>query len=199
MARAEFIKKARKPIYQRGLRVEYVSQKGKKEGQTLSKIDKTQPADESDQIFINAGESYYKWSFMYGGDHYSKEKPRASRLTQSEFLSQYYGFQESIEDFSPESAEDIENFVDNLKEEMESLRDECQDKLDNMPEQLQSAPSGEMLQERIDDLDNLVSELDGIDCDYEELEEGDEDEKDSHLTDWLNEKLEEIQGISFGL
>lgn len=199
MARAEFIKKARKPIYQGGLRVEYVSKKGKKEGQTLSKIDKTLPADENDTIFINAGESYYKWSFMYGGDHYSKTQPRASQLTQSNFLSQYYGFQESIEDFSPVEASDIESFVEDLKTEMESLKDECQDSLDNMPEQLQYAPSGEILQERIDDLENLVSELESIDCDYEELEEGDEDERASHLTEWLDEKLEEIQGISFGL
>ena len=59
MAKVNFVKSARKPIYQRGRRVEYVSKKGKREGQTLSKIDRTLPEDEKDEIFINVGESYY--------------------------------------------------------------------------------------------------------------------------------------------
>ena len=50
MARATFVKSARRPIYQRGKMVEYVSKKGKREGQTLSKLDRTIPYDENDEI-----------------------------------------------------------------------------------------------------------------------------------------------------
>lgn len=46
MARATFVKSAQKDIYTYGKRVEYVSQKGKRKGQTLSKTDKTIPRDE---------------------------------------------------------------------------------------------------------------------------------------------------------
>ena len=52
MALVNLVKSAQKDIYTRGKRVEYVSQKGKQAGQTLSKIDKTQPFDETDEILI---------------------------------------------------------------------------------------------------------------------------------------------------
>lgn len=226
MAKASFIKAARKPIYQNGKRVEYVSLKGKREGQTLSKIDRTLPADESDVILINVGESYYTWSFMNGGTYYSKTKPRQSQLTQSNFLSQYYGFQERIEDFEPSEPSEIESFIEEIKSDMESLRDECQDSLDNMPEQLQSAPTGEMIQERIDELDSLISEFENIEMEYDEPDEDelkneiadeegiDTDEanwedkvteemiesmKQSKADSWIEERTEDISGISFNL
>ena len=228
MATASFIKKSRKPIYENGKRVEYVSKKGKREGETLSKIDRTIPRDEEDKIFIPVGGSYYTWSFQYGGTYYSKEKPRQSQLTQSNFLSQYYALQESIEDFSPSEPDEIESFIEDMKSNIESLQDECQTALDNMPEQLQSAPTGELLQERIDSLDSLSSELDDIDTDYEEPEDDDEDllteiaeeegiemgednwkeqitedmitdMKNAKSDEWIQERLEEIGGISFDL
>ena len=49
MAKANFIEIAKKPIYKRGKRIEYVSKQGKRAGQTLSKIDRNQPANENDE------------------------------------------------------------------------------------------------------------------------------------------------------
>ena len=49
MAKANFIEIAKKPIYKRGKRIEYVSKRGKRAGQTLSKIDRNQPANENDE------------------------------------------------------------------------------------------------------------------------------------------------------
>ena len=46
MAKANFIEIAKKPIYKRGKSIEYVSKRGKRAGQTLSKIDRNQPANE---------------------------------------------------------------------------------------------------------------------------------------------------------
>lgn len=160
MARANFIKSARKSIYMNGKRVEYISKKGKREGQTLSKIDRTIPRDENDEIFINKGESYYCWDFMNGGTHYSKTKPRRSQLTQSSFLSQCYSIQERIEDWCPETTDDILQFVEELKQELEEMRDSCQESFDNIPEQLQDAPVGSTLQERIESLEDMINELD---------------------------------------
>ena len=45
MAKATFIKAARKNIYVRGKRVEAVHERGKNAGQKYIKIDRTQPAD----------------------------------------------------------------------------------------------------------------------------------------------------------
>jgi len=210
MAKAVFINKAMKDIYTFGKRVEYVSQKGKRVGQTLLKIDRTIPRDENDPIFIKKGESYWKWEFMTGPAHISKTRPRPSQLTQSSFLSTLYGIQESIQDFSCETAEDFEEAVENFKSELEGLRDETQEKLDNMPEQLQYAPTGELLQERIDDLESTISEFESIDVDFEfdedefedaceeayqeEFEEATETEtpdKEEWKQNWLDEKKEE--------
>lgn len=223
MARANFVKKAQKDIFTFGKRVEYVSAKGKREGQTLSKTDRTIPRDDDDTIFIAKGESYYWWQFQNSPKQYSKTPPRASQLTQSGYLSTLYGIAEQIEDFSADSADELSEFVDNTKTELEELRDTTQESLDNMPENLQYSPTAELLQERVDALETAIDEFDGIDLDYDEKDEDelkellaedlgidtDSDDWDSEITEeqieekrqeleseWVQEKLEEIQGIS---
>lgn len=170
MAKATFVKKAQKNIYERGKEVEYVSEKGKKKGQTLTKTDRTIPADKKDKIFIAKGESYYWWAFQYRPKQYSKTQPKRSQLTQSGFLSTLYDLQDRISDFTAESVEDIISFKDEIASEVESLKDEAQSSLDNMPEHLQeSSSSGETLRERVDELENWQSELEGLD--FEEVDE----------------------------
>lgn len=176
MARATFVKAARKPIYQNGKVVEYVSQKGKRAGQTLTKIDRTIPADENDTIYINVGESYYHWALHMGPKQFSKEAPKPSQLTGSAFLSQVYSITERMEDFTAEEVSDVESFRDEIVSELEEMRDECQEKLDNMPEQLQYASSGETLQNRIDSLEEMISNLEGLN--FEEIDEFVYDEDD---------------------
>jgi hypothetical protein len=231
MARAKFVKKAQKDIYVYGNSVSYISKKGKSEGKTLSKIDKTIPRDDNDKILINKGESYFWWKFKGYPKQCSKTAPRASQLTHSTYLSTLYGIVEEIEDFSTENAEDLEEFFEQIKEQVENLRDDTQDSLDNMPENLQYSPTAELLQERIDSLENAISEIESIDFDYEEEieevlegEEGEEeegeDEQNFHIDnynyegiadmlsdleqkqkekkmEWVQEKLIELQAISF--
>lgn len=197
MARAEFVKAARKDIYCHGKRIEAVHERGKHAGQKYMKLDRTQPADENDKILIHKGESYWTWCFMNQNPQYSKTKPRPSQLTQSEFLSQYYGIQEQIEDFAPEAPEDVQEFVDDIVSQLEELRDECQDRFDNMPYQLQDADSGQMLQERIDECDSLISDLESIDAEYCPDDEENEDEEARQ--EWLDNVLSEIQGLCFNL
>ena len=93
-----------------------------------------------------------------------------------------------------------EDGIEEIKGELEELRDNCQDSLDNMPEQLQEAPTGELLQERIDMLEDVINELDSIDADSflddvdeearEELEV-DEDYEGEDLDDKKRELAEE--------
>ena len=130
---------------------------------------------------------------------------------------------EQIEDFSPNSAEEVQSFRDDIVSNLEELRDTTQDSLDNMPESLQYSPTGELLQERIDSLESAISEFESLDLDFEEKEDSeikeiiaeeegidtdddgweDEitsdqvDEKRQELEDkWVSEKLDEIQSIS---
>lgn len=55
--------------------------------------------------------------------------------------------------------------LEELITDIETIRDECQENLDNMPESLQSSPVGELLQERINGLDEAISILENIDID----------------------------------
>lgn len=139
---------------------------------------------------VKKGESYYWWQFRYGPKRYSKEKPRRSQLTQSDFLSQLYELEDEIAEAAPESPEDLESLRDEWVQRIEDLRDECQEKLDNMPEQLQESDSGQLLQERIDALEEWSNAIGGIDVDY------DEDEAKKMFAEG---KLEEIQQTSSGL
>lgn len=199
MARATFVKKAQKDIYKRGKRVEYVSQKGKRAGQTLSKIDRTIPCDESDEILIHKGESYYWWAFMNGPVNYSKTQPRQSQLTNSSFLSSLYALQERIGDESAVTKEDFDSLKEEIISEAEDLKSQCEDSLSNMPDSLQYSPTGELLQERIDALENWISELEGVECedyDEEELTSGIKEENpeasEDELSTLLAEKIEEL-------
>ena len=223
MARANFVKKAQKDIFNYGKRVEYVSAKGKREGQTLSKTDRTIPRDDDDTIFIAKGESYYWWQFQNSPKQYSKTRPRASELTQSAYYSNLYSIVEQIEDFSTDSAEGLNEFVESIKTELEDLRDTTQESYDNMPENLQYSPTADLLQERVDSLESAISEIESIDLEYYGEDEDDvkliiadeqsidvevdgwEDEAQNFLEEklqeledeWVQEKLQELQAISF--
>lgn len=223
MARANFVKKAQKDIFNYGKQVQYVSAKGKREGQTLSKTDKTIPRDDTDTIFIAKGESYYWWQFQNSPKQYRKTPPRASELTQSAYYSTLYSIVEQIEDFSADSAEELSDFAESIKTELEDLRDTTQESYDNMPENLQYSPTADLLQERVDSLESGISEIESIDFDYEEEDEEElkqtiadeqsidtdvdgweddvenfiEEKRQELLSEWLQEKLEELQAISF--
>lgn len=205
MARATFVKEAKKPIYKRGKRVEYVSKRGKRAGQTLTKLDRNQPADENDEILINVGDSYWTWCFYGGNPIYSKTKPKQSQLTQNWFKSQLYEIIEKTEEYEANEPDDIESLKDELLSDVESLRDETQEHLDNMPEQLHESDSGQILQDRIDNLDEIMSTLENIDTDFNseidredyESDEEYEDALSDEKQEWIDGKMTEIQEAGF--
>lgn len=100
-----------------------------------------------------------------------------------------------------------EDTAQSIADELSNILDNTQDSLDNMPEGLQEGDTGQLLQERIDCLYDVISELENIDYDSikEEaetnidVEEGDENYEEelegeikSSLTDAINEALSQI-------
>jgi hypothetical protein len=139
------------------------------------------------------GESYYWWKFRYGGKRYSKTPPRGSQLTQSAYYSTVRGMCEGIEDYAVDNVDDFETLKEDIASQIQDLLSETQDSLDNMPESLQYSPTGELLQERIDALENAESEFDCIeefDFDEEEYEYEDFD-PEGYDTDEEREEAEE--------
>jgi len=143
MARAKFVKKARRAVPEAGIEI---------------------------------GDSYYWWKFRFGGKHFSKTPPKPSQLTQSNYLSQILAIQER--DFD---RDDPESFVEDVKGELESLKDEIEGNLQNMPEGLQQGDTGQLLQERIDSLDQVITDLESIDMQFED--DISDEEKEDKIND----------------
>ena len=138
---------------------------------------------------IKKGESYYWWKFRFGGKHASKTPPKRSELTQSAFYASIWDIEDTMAALTMES--DFESEIENTVSELENVKDECQNSLDNMPEQLQSAPTGELLQNRMESIDEMIDELQGIGTDIDEDLKGDDLEKRKE------EVLEEIRAVSY--
>ena len=76
---------------------------------------------------------------------------------------------------------------DGIISDLESIRDEQQERLDNMPEGLQQGDTGMLLQDRIDQLEAAISDLENIDFDDEDEDEGVDPE------DKINDRRVEIE------
>jgi len=199
MARLNFVKKAQKNIYTHGKVMKHTIAVGKNKGKSVEKLIRTEPADSKDTILIKKGEGYYWWKFRFGGIHISKDRPRRSQLTQSDFLGQVY----DLEDEMSEATEIDESTISDWVSTVESIRDECQEKLDNMPEQLQeNSSSGQLLHERVDMLEDWVASLEQIDVEIDkasiksdaeaDLNEG--DDLDDLIEEKTQERFDEIKG-----
>lgn len=64
-----------------------------------------------------------------------------------------------------ENYEASQDGIDSITNDLQELCDELQDRLDNMPEGLQDGDVGQLLQERIDTLEDAISEMESIDID----------------------------------
>jgi len=155
-----------------------------------------------DNPAVKKGESYYHWTFRYGGKQYSATYPKQSQLTQSPFLSAYYDLQERITKMRELNLEDLEAEKEDLVTEIETLLEEAQDSLENIPEHLQES---HMLYERVEQTQEWLDAVEGVDAevDLEEITaeystEGlDEDEaKDTiaAMQQAMDDKKEEIVG-----
>jgi len=184
----------------------FYTKKGTKHDLTCKKCNK----------HIQKGEEYFKYQFRFGGPqiHCLAHPPTKRDLTRSGFAHAIFDIEDAIEGITPDL--DLESAVQDISEQVNTLMEETQDSLDNMPEHLQdSSDSGILLQERIDNLEAYISDLESVDTSIDEdmIEEEVEDEHDEdewkELTDkekeaLVKEKVEEykqtildeIQGLS---
>lgn len=127
---------------------------------------------------IVAGDIYYKWTLRPGGRgrgrlYRSSSYPKPWQLTSSPYLQEVYMIQDRVA--SLEFSDSIESELGEIIGELEGVRDQCQESLDNMPESLQSSPTGELLQERIENMESAIQEL--------ESHQGSEPSRDDFETD----------------
>lgn len=180
-----------------------------------------------DNPVAKKGESYWWWKHMIGGrggpKQYSKERPKPSQLTTSDFLSRLYEIEEQLSE-----AQDADT-IESLGSDLRTLGEEQREKYDNMPDGLRDGDTGQMLDERAtnceswaDDFDRVAGELrDKIeareelrkawsdwneqeqsnqdnDLDDDDFEEPDEEEPPADDDDLLAEAIEEVSGANPG-
>ena len=86
---------------------------------------------------------------------------KRSQLTQSEYLSALYTWQDDLASFS--DMEDAQDMADRIR----TLGEEQQEKYDNMPEGLQQGDSGQTLDARSTACEEAAVEIEGIIPEYE--------------------------------
>jgi len=149
---------------------------------------------------IKKGMSYWWWKFRRGALQRSLTQPRPSQLTQSAFWSSYLSSTEAFEDAIREAATmtDLQSARDDLKQALEELRDETEESKSNMPDSLQEGSTGELMQERIDGLEEFIQELEGVEIPDEEESESDEEDEDTEpeAENNLEDSRQELQGLS---
>ena len=112
---------------------------------------------------IPVGSKYFYVDFCSGRTAVRCESCgfKRSETTENYYLQSVYGLQEDYEErLHNSTGEDLEDIKNDLVSDLENLRDECQERFDNIPEQLQDGDAGQLLQERIDSLDEVASDVD---------------------------------------
>ena len=158
---------------------------------TVKKARKDYPEDG-----IKKGDTYYWWQFRFGPKMRSKTYPKRSQLTQSDFYIWLYDLEDSIDALVPDKT--LEDEVANIISEIDDMRDELQSRLDVIPEQLQDSGSGEILQERIDALDEWSSGLQSIDFDVDTNEDDNEEGIDAEEQKY-EDLLDDVKSYTPGI
>jgi hypothetical protein len=167
MPRSHFVKKAQHDIYERGKLVKKTHSKGKHAGAEYEDYDRSLKGGKDDKVLVKKGEPYYWWQFNFRPKTISKVAPRRSQLTGSPFLSSLYDLEDEISEAGTTDPEELEGMVSGWVAQITDMKDECEEHLQNMPEQLQESDSGQTLQDRIDGLEQWISDLEAVDLDVD--------------------------------
>lgn len=87
----------------------------------MPRVEKQKAAKDYPDQGIQKGDTYFKWSFRYGGTHKSKTYPRPSQLTQSKH-STVYAALEIVQDLCADAQATIEDIVEALSSGAEDVR-----------------------------------------------------------------------------
>ena len=177
-----------------------------------------------DNPAVKKGEPYYWWKPRYGSKRYTRNPPRPSQLTTSDFLSRQMELEERISDLKDYSTfDDLKSDVEEIVMEIRSLGEEQEDKLSNMPDSLQEGPTGQLLEGRASGCEEWASDLEGVDLDIDEpteedaekeldlcptldsidpsdLDEGETDEQrlEKMVSEWEQEKADKLEELQAG-
>lgn len=132
-----------------------------------------------DNPAVKAGESYYWWSFRFGGKHYSKTPPRPSQLTQSDKLGRFYAAQEMVEDACAQAREDhdleaLRDAIGCAADEVREVGEEYQESCDNIRDSFEDSPTADECEEKAERCSDIADELESVDLDVDNEPQSDD-------------------------
>lgn len=155
---------------------------------------------------IKKGDSYWWWSFRFGGKRYSKTPPRRSQLTQSSFLGTMYDAEDdlskAVAEFSAGQLgfDELADACESAALEIRDAGDECDSSRENMPEGLKEGGVGELLGNRKEQADQLADELENAAEEIRSLtpEEDKEENKDEdEVSSEVQAAIDAVEAISW--
>jgi hypothetical protein len=147
--------------------------------------------------YIQAGQTYYTWSFRYGGTWYQHRDcgyPRPSQLTQAK-VSAIYAAQEAAEDELgrltwEDAGKDPQEILGPVAETAREVAQEYRDAAESM------GSAGEEMEAKADNIDSWADDLESLSVDdWEEPDKGDEDAPslEDAAQEWVDNFISEIQ------
>jgi len=148
----------------------------------MPKVECRKAAKDYPENGIKKGDMYYTWKFRFGGRRRQLKRPRQSQLTQSEFLGGMHSHQETIEDLDrPDDYDGLEEFaseIESIAGEVRDLGSEQEEKMYNMPESLQEGDTGQLLQQRSEQCEEIAGELENAAVEIRDLKDDVDDIED---------------------
>lgn len=132
----------------------------------MPRVNKVVARKDYPECGIKKGQTYFHWKFKGEPVKRKLTYPTREELTRSEFLLTVYGIENTIDLVSVEDVmEQRDGAISDILSDIGCLRDDTEEKLGNMPEGFQQGSTGQLLEERISNLDDWESRLDSIDFD----------------------------------
>ncbi len=154
-----------------------------------------------DNPVVSAGEPYFWWKHAFGRKQFSRTRPRYSQLCQGKNAG-FYAALENLEDMSAAAtdADTLNAAKEECAEMLGDVRDEYQEGWDNLPENFQYGSKGEEIQEAIDAIEELISELECWEAETfdpdDDVEDMTEDEIEESLRENLTEQADDLCSTS---
>ena len=152
----------------------------------MARVHHRKAAKDYPQQGIAKGDMYYYVKIKTGPrtsrEMRSKTPFKRSQLTQSDYLSQLYDWEDSKAEIS--EMDSAQQFADDIR----ALGEEQGEKFDNMPEGLQQGDSGQMLEARRDACEQAATEIEEIISEWEDAKSTWETEIETYKADLENHK-----------
>ena len=147
----------------------------------MARVHHRKAAKDYPQQGIAKGDMYYYVKIKTGPrtsrEMRSKTPFKRSQLTQSDYLSQLYDWEDSKAEIS--EMDSAQQFADDIR----ALGEEQGEKFDNMPEGLQQGDSGQMLEARRDACEQAATEIEEIISEWEDAKSTWETEIETYKTE----------------